>query len=617
MQKKKLGSNEYMKIVNSLRLRFILVFAFFIIAITVMSALFAIRGTTNAATNIVTEQAASITEKAASLIDGDSFEALAASLNLDDPYYEEARLELISLKQAVGCAYLYTMAPKSGSTWQYIIDGSGEPGSDEFSPLGSEEEEGGYDEALIRAWNSGETENGSLTGQDGWGWLISSFTPIRNSAGNIVGVVGCDFDGTALNDAIASSKIQQTIIGVVSVTLGLVLLLFFLRQIFSPLKNISAILKEISMGEGDLTKRINADKDDEIGELAGYFNLTLEKIKKLVVAIKEQTIVLSATGNELASSMIQTATAINQITSNIQSIKGSVLNQSSGLAQTNSAMGNVISHINKLNAYVENQSGHVTRSSSAIEQMAANINSVTNTLVNNGGNVKILMEAAEIGRGGLQEVVSDIKEVARESEGLLEINAVMQNIASQTNLLSMNAAIEAAHAGEAGKGFAVVADEIRKLAENSSEQSKTIAVVLKKITEAIGKITSSTDNVLNKFEAIDSGVKTVAEQEENIRAAMEEQSEGSRQMLLSAGGLSEITGEVKNGAAEMFEGSREVIESSANLQKVTEEITGGMNEMAAGAEQINVAVNRVNEMSVRNREGIALLLEEVSRFKVA
>jgi methyl-accepting chemotaxis protein len=226
------------------------------------------------------------------------------------------------------------------------------------------------------------------------------------------------------------------------------------------------------------------------------------------------------------------------------------------------------------------------------------------------------MEASEVGRNGLQDVAADIQEIARESEGLLEINAVMENNASQTNLLSMHAAIEAAHAGDAGKGFAVVADEIRKLAENSGEQSKTIVAVLKKIKESIDKITRSTDNVLNKFEAIDKAVKTVADQEENIRNAMEEQGQGSKQILQAIGQVNDITKQVKAGSQEMLEGSREVIQESKNLEKVTQEITGGMNEMAEGADQINIAVNRVNEISGQNRENIDILVEEVSRFKV-
>jgi methyl-accepting chemotaxis protein len=180
----------------------------------------------------------------------------------------------------------------------------------------------------------------------------------------------------------------------------------------------------------------------------------------------------------------------------------------------------------------------------------------------------------------------------------------------------MNAAIEAAHAGEAGKGFAVVADEIRKLAESSGEQSKTISTVLKKIKDSIDKITKSTDSVLNKFAAIDGGVKTVSDQEANILNAMEEQNAGSKQILEAVGQVNEITQMVKSSAQEMLEGSRQVIQESKNLELVTQEISNGMNEMAAGADQINTAVTRVNTISGNNKESIDILVREVSKFKV-
>ena len=164
-------------------------------------------------------------------------------------------------------------------------------------------------------------------------------------------------------------------------------------------------------------------------------------------------------------------------------------------------------------------------------------------------------------------------------------------LAVATVLLSMNVAIEAAHAGEAGKGFAVVADEIRKLAENSGTQSKTIGAVLKKIKTSIDNMTRSTSTVLDKFEAIESSVKIVFEQEENIRNAMEEQGLGSKQIL---------------------EGAKGVISESESLEKVTQKITLSINEMAIGAEHIDKAINYVNGISNKNREAINILIQEVS-----
>ncbi|MDR1105632.1 MAG: methyl-accepting chemotaxis protein [Treponema sp.] len=402
----------------------------------------------------------------------------------------------------------------------------------------------------------------------------------------------------------------------VSCVLTAIIIFFVATGITRPIINVSLTLKDISEGEGDLTKSIELKSKNEVGDLAHFFNKTLEKIKNLVIVIKRQAVTLFDIGNELASNMTETAAAINEITSNIQSIKGRVINQSASVTETNATMEQITVNIDKLNEEIESQSASVSESSSAIEEMLANIQSVTQVLVKNAGNVKDLADASEVGRSGLQEVAADIQGIARESEGLLEINAVMENIASQTNLLSMNAAIEAAHAGEAGKGFAVVADEIRKLAESSGEQSKTISTVLKKIKDSIDKITHSTDGVLNKFEAIDSGVKIVSEQEENIRNAMEEQSEGSKQILQAIAQLNTITQRVKDGSVQMLEGSREVIQESKNLELVTQEITNGMNEMATGADQINVAVSRVNTISGDNKENIDILVKEVSKFKV-
>ncbi|MDR2501063.1 MAG: methyl-accepting chemotaxis protein [Treponema sp.] len=406
------------------------------------------------------------------------------------------------------------------------------------------------------------------------------------------------------------------VLAVIAISISAVISFFVATSIVKPIINVSAMLKDISEGEGDLTKRIKLSSKDEIGDMAHYFNLTIDKIRALIITIKQQSVSLFDIGTELSTNMNQTAAAMNQISANIQSINGQVSNQSASVMETNSTMQQITSNIEKLNDHIENQSSNISQSSTAIEEIIANIASVTQTLVHNVENVKHLASASELGHTSLQEVSTDIQEIAKESEGLLEITAVMENIASQTNLLSMNAAIEAAHAGESGKGFAVVADEIRKLAESSGEQSKTIAVVLKKIKTSIDKIMKSTDAVLNRFEAIDSGVKVVSEQEERIRNAMEEQQTGGQQVLDVIARLNDITHHVRNGSADMLAGSKKIIGESRTLGSLTDEVSKGVQEMSNGADQVNVAVDRVSSLSNENKQHIDTLVREISRFKV-
>ena len=387
------------------------------------------------------------------------------------------------------------------------------------------------------------------------------------------------------------------------------------RGFIKPLYKVVNTLNLIS-ADWDLTRRLKVKGRDEIASLGHLFNQTFDKMSSLFKEMKKSAFTLTDTGEDLSANITEMAAAINEINANIQSMKGQISSQVKEVNSSVKSMDRILQGLSDLNSHIEVQAESVSRSSSAIEEMLANIRSVTETLIKNTVNINSLAKSSETGRADLGKVVSDIQEIARESEGLLQINAVMENIASQTNLLSMNAAIEAAHAGESGKGFAVVAGEIRKLAENSTNQSKTISEVLKKIKSSIDAITKSTAVVLDRFGTIEQDVEIVSNQELQIRNAMEEQETGSRDILEAINQLNSITSQVKSASAKMAAESEEVVAESGRLSQLSGEVAGGMDEMVTGLDQINTAVHGVNEISLENKSNIETLNRELGKFKV-
>jgi len=407
------------------------------------------------------------------------------------------------------------------------------------------------------------------------------------------------------------------ILSVLALLISIVIIYFVLNTVTKPIVMVTESLREISEGEGDLTRRIQIMSKDEVGDLAKYFNQTLGSITTLIKRIKYKVDALTNTGYELSTNMDKTSKSVTQIESNFEGMQSKMGKQEESAVEADKAVQTIKGNIENLNSLIEDQTASINNSSSAVEEMTANIRSVTRTLIENGKNVDDLTEASENGKTGVQTVAEKIKEIAKDSEGLLQINSVMNNIASQTNLLSMNAAIEAAHAGEAGKGFAVVADEIRKLAESSGQQSKTTAAMLKKIKASIDSITVSSNEVLSRFEAIDEGVRTVSQHEENIRNAMEEQEVGGKQILDSIQRLKEISMSVKKGAADMMESGNKVNHQTSEFIGISKETMGGMNQIVHGAmQEIKTAVTHVEEMSEENNKNFEELKAEAKKFKV-
>ena len=406
------------------------------------------------------------------------------------------------------------------------------------------------------------------------------------------------------------------VVALCGIVIAVLIGFFIANNIVKPINQVTEVLKDISQGEGGLTVRLPLIGNNEITKLSGYFNRTIEKIQNAIQSIGVNSHSMEQIGSDLASNMNCTASSVNQITANIEGVKQQTITQAAGVTETAATMEEIIRTIKQLNASIESQAASVAQSSSAIEQMVANIASITKNIDTANDSIKELVKATGDGKDAVVTSNNVTQKIAEESGGLIEASNVIQNIASQTNLLAMNAAIEAAHAGEAGKGFAVVADEIRKLAEESSAQGKNITATLKSLGAEIETLSNSSNIVEEKFNSIFTLSERVKMMSANLMAAMKEQENGSREVLSAIRDINSVTQEVQSGSAEMLSGGEQVAAEMHKLDGLTRIITDSMNEMAVGAVQISNTVQEVNEISQRNKASIESLAFEVGKFKV-
>lgn len=463
---------------------------------------------------------------------------------------------------------------------------------------------------LEYVWDTDETEIGYYTYQ-GKSYIASFATMKTTDWSVIIRAPVNEFMG-----AINALRISVLGIGTVVISSALVIVFFVALALIKPITSIVAALKDIAEGEGDLTVRLPVHGNDEITDLSEYFNQTISKIGSSIKQVGLNSGDMENIGNELASNMTETASAVHEISANINGVKQQALTQAASVTETAATIEEIVRTIKQLNGSIENQAASVAESSASIEQMVANIASITQTLGKTDDVIKTLASATADGKETISGANSVTQKIEEESGSLLEASSVIQHIASQTNLLAMNAAIEAAHAGEAGKGFAVVADEIRKLAEESSAQGKTITATLKALSGEIEALSASSKTAEEKFNVIFNLAEQVKSMSDSLTESMHEQENGSKEVLSAIKGINTVTVEVQAGSEEMLKGGESVAEEMQKLDGLTRVITDSMNEMASGAVQISNAVQEVNDISQKNKASIQNLTEEVSKFKV-
>lgn len=392
--------------------------------------------------------------------------------------------------------------------------------------------------------------------------------PIKDFSGKEIGVMAYTYDATEDYATLAKMRFSILVLCVVLTLAILIPLLLAVRSVTNPINRTTQMVKDISEGDGDLTKRLEILKEDEIGALAGYFNVFLEKLQEMVSQIKDNAETINMASTDLTGVAVE-----------VSDSSGETSNRSNIVATSAEEMS---SNLNTIAAAMEESSTNIDMVASAAEEMSSTINdisvntekaqTISNQAVEKASEVSVKMEGlgeAAIGIGKVLETITEISE--------------------QVNLLALNATIEAARAGEAGKGFAVVANEIKDLAKQTSEAAS-------EIREKIEAIQTSTNENIEGIQETSGVIDKINGLIDFIAGAVSEQSQATQEIATNIAQASQGIQEVNANVNQSSSVAGEITQDITAVDGLANSITNNSSQLKTNAENLSKMADQLNSI---------------------
>lgn len=393
---------------------------------------------------------------------------------------------------------------------------------------------------------------------------------------------------------------------------GMFFMVLYTRKISARVGRMSAVVTRIA--DQDLTETYVDNTSDEIGELAGSVQTVTKGLLVFLASVVESIRRADELQQTLGAANEESASALNQITRNIENIRKRFNSLNESVNGSSEAVSSIDEKIQGLRSDMSKQTENIESISSSIEEMAANIQNVARLSEDRRVRADEISTTVRDGSEKMESTTSIIRSVSQDIDNILEIIEIINGVSEQTHLLSMNAAIESAHAGEAGRGFAVVAEEIRKLAESTSENAGNIDRTLRDITSKISEATHSSEVSLSSFEELHGDMQDFASAMKEISESMQELAMGSNEVLGSTQNVREYTGRLNESSGRMAERSTEIRGAMQTVQDISTDVVNGMSEIETGAKEILTSMMETGELTDMNRSQMLKLEGIVSKY---